>query len=93
MAKGTVGLGGVIDSRSRSGQKWSDSGRECRKTPPKKTCRICGALWIPLNKHSGRRDICYSPECERDREADRRKQRRERYRKKKAERERKAKRR
>lgn len=74
MAK-TRGLGGAINSDSRSGEKWCGGSAE-RTRPAEKICRICGACWTPLTAAAaGKRDICYRPECEKTREAERRKRR------------------
>ena len=87
MAK-TRGLAGAINTDSRSGEKWC-GGDVTRRPPDEKVCRICGATWVPLTAAAaGKRDICYRPECEKAREAERRKRRRgkqaEWYRMKKA---------
>ena len=80
MAKGTVGLGGAINSDARSGERWCRNGGR-RRPPDEKICRICEEPWTPLNQRAaGKRDICYSPECERKREAERRERRKGRQR-------------
>lgn len=80
MARGTVGLGGAINSDARSGERWCRDGKR-RRPPDEKICRICGKPWTPLNQRAaGKRDICYSPECERAREAERHERHKERQR-------------
>jgi hypothetical protein len=75
----THGLGGVIDSRSEW-CRWRDKKRGRPKEPPK-MCRICGREWTPRNAIArGRRDICYRPECEKERERERRERRKARRR-------------
>ena len=74
----TYGLGDLLDDKSYW-RRWRDKKGKPKEEP--KICRICGKEWIPRTPVArGRRDICYKPECEKAREAERRERRKARRR-------------
>lgn len=66
----TDGLGGAIVS----GDTWNAQRRRKRAKARRKdarTCRYCEEEFTVLDRRGKRREVCYKPECERRRDADR----------------------